>query len=563
MLNENQLNALPERVYQRFRAANDVYIRKIGERIGEIGRMSPSQAQRLLAMKDYGDDISAIESAIKNAANLSADDISEIFDIIVEDNYKFAERFYKTPQTPLRDNANMQSLINRYVKQAKEQIFGISQTTAFAKWDSDRQNFILTPLAEAYQSNIEQAVIAVSTGVGDYKSEMRRCLREFAKRGINTVNYATNYTRRLDTAVRQNILWGAKECNQEAQKEIGREFGSDGFEISYHSNPRPSHAPMGGVQFADSPAPVTIDGKTYPSFYQPYGGYGAPADLLNDYNCLHFTFPILLGASEPNYDDAELLAYKEDDNRAFEFEGHSYTGYEATQMQRRIETEIRKNKDLTNIAKAAGDDDLRRSAQGDINLLKDKYIEFSNAARLPVRADRMSVRGFKSVKPHLENQLHNSNNGDIIKAYRRSANRKADEKQFRRYKDVLGNNAPKTFEEFRNIKYGDTELWENYKDIFRNRNYLQERLDYKWLGEKGFIPAHTKIEKITIIAGEGANSAIYDIARLVKTHGGKAENWRKQAAKIVSKKYSFDVHFYEYDGIQYDVKLKHRKEHKP
>ena len=38
--------------------------------------------------------------------------------------------------------------------------------------------------------------------------------------------------------------------------------------------------------------------------------------------------------------------------------------------------------------------------------------------------------------------------------------------------------------------------------------------------------------------------------------------WAKMVATIKSDKYLFDVHWYEYDGIQYEMKLKFRKENK-
>lgn len=418
MLTENQLNALPERIYERFRAANSVYLENIGKRIAKIGKLSPAQAERLLQMREYGADIADIEQAIQSAANLSARELQEIFEIVAEDNYKFSERFYKArslPQIQLKDNAALQTIIRRYAQQTAESIFGYTQTTAFARWDDNVQDFVLSPLSEAYQAAVEQAVIAVNTGMADYQSAMRQTLRVMAEKGIQRVDYATGYSRRLDTSVRQNILWGVKQCNQEAQREIGREFGADGYEVSYHSNPRPTHSAMGGIQFADSPGPVTVDGVTYPSFYQEYGGYGAPADLLQDYNCLHFTFPILLGVSPPNWDADELAKMKADDQRTFAYEGRNYTGYEATQMQRRIETDIRKLKDTANIAKAAGDDTLRREVQGKINTLRDKYVDFSRIANLPTKMERMRVSGFHSVKPHLKKDLlKNAVGHDII-----------------------------------------------------------------------------------------------------------------------------------------------------
>lgn len=93
--------------------------------------------------------------------------------------------------------------------------------------------------------------------------------------------------------------------------------------------------------------------------------------------------------------------------------------------------------------------------------------------------------------------------------------------------------------------------------------HLQNKLSYEWKGEKNFIPQNAKFSKITTIAGKGSDEAIGDIKRLVSNYGGSADEWKKQAGKINSAKYVFDVHWYERDdGIQHDVKLKNRTEKK-
>lgn len=415
MLTEKQINALPERIYKTFADVNTYYLEKIGKRIGQIGKMNATQANQLLQLKEYGADINDIKRKIARAAEKSQADLEEIFKITAKDNYEFSEKFYKAkdvPYPPISQNESLQQIIQSYIKQTSEYIFGIAQTTAFAKWDETLQDFVLSDLSEAYQSIIERSVMAVNMGVTDYQSAMRDTIKELSQKGIRTVDYATGYSRRLDTAVRQNILWGVKQCNQETQNTIGNQFGADGVEVSYHSNPRPSHGPMGGKQFSTLYEPAKVDGKTYPSFYQPYGGYGAPADLLQEYNCLHFTFPIILGVSEPNWDSGTLEAYKRRDNRTFEYEGKKYTGYQATQMQRKLETAIRRQKDLANAAKAAGDDVLRRQAQSRINTLETKYADFSRAANLSVKENRKSVAGFRPVS------VANPQNSDIINTYK-------------------------------------------------------------------------------------------------------------------------------------------------
>ena len=62
------------------------------------------------------------------------------------------------------------------------------------------------------------------------------------------------------------------------------------------------------------------------------------------------------------------------------------------------------------------------------------------------------------------------------------------------------------------------------------------------------------------LAGQGGTEDIKDIRRLVMDYGGEAEGWKKQLGRISSDKYVFDVHWYEYNEIQYDIKLKYRSE---
>lgn len=88
-------------------------------------------------------------------------------------------------------------------------------------------------------------------------------------------------------------------------------------------------------------------------------------------------------------------------------------------MQRKLETEIRRQKDRANIFAASGDDDGRRAAQERINLLTNKYKDFSDAAGLPYKTERMSVAKFHRVKTAAElkrNQLTNVAHSGIVKS---------------------------------------------------------------------------------------------------------------------------------------------------
>lgn len=144
-----------------------------------------------------------------------------------------------------------------------------------------------------------------------------------------------------------------------------------------------------------------------------------------------------------------------------------------------------------------------------------------------------------------------------------SDNETADRNQYLQYKETYGKDMPKTFEEFQEMKYTDTERWDRLKAQANSKNYLQNQLAYTTSsGEKSFIPKSTKFEKVVTIAGTGSDTDIKDVNRIISTHGGDAADWSKKAGKISSDAYVFDVHWYEKDGIQYEVKMKNRTEKK-
>lgn len=149
--------------------------------------------------------------------------------------------------------------------------------------------------------------------------------------------------------------------------------------------------------------------------------------------------------------------------------------------------------------------------------------------------------------------------GSVDKARKMEYNESADLKQYEEYKKVLGNNAPKTFNEFQNIKYDDSERYVEIKKLYKgNKTYLQAQLPYIYNGEKLFIPNNTVIQSGKTIAGAGSKTELRVEEKLVSLYGSKTGEWKKRVGKVESDKYIFDVHWYELNGKQYDMKLKHR-----
>lgn len=142
---------------------------------------------------------------------------------------------------------------------------------------------------------------------------------------------------------------------------------------------------------------------------------------------------------------------------------------------------------------------------------------------------------------------------------------KNDIAEYEKYKEVLGEKAPEDLHSYREIKYNESNRWEELKQeytLLKNSSYLQQRLDYIWKEDSEFIPTNTIIEHVKIIAGNGSDVELRSRDDLSAKFGGEPEKWSKKVGKIESEKYTFDVHWNEYNGIQYWMKLKYRKERK-
>ena len=131
--------------------------------------------------------------------------------------------------------------------------------------------------------------------------------------------------------------------------------------------------------------PKTSKGE-YPDF-EDVTGYGTGPGL-GGWNCRHHFYPFYEGVSERTYTDEQLANI---DKEPFEYQGKTYTAYEATQQQRRIERTIRKLKREHAAYKAVGLEEDSQDTEIRIRRLNAEYKAFSKAANLPEQTERMKV----------------------------------------------------------------------------------------------------------------------------------------------------------------------------
>ena len=390
MKDDKKLDVILERFYQRYNKYNTEVLKKLGEAIKKFDGVSPSMAHKIAQELKYGKDIDDLINELSVLSDKSIEDIEKSFELVAKENVEFAEIYAKAKNMEFVDYANneqLKGLVEAIVKETEGTFKNISNSQAVGFVIKDKNgNKLFKDLRQVYYDVIDEAVFNVATGVTDYQSAMRNVIKQLATSGVKVheekVDYASGYNRRIDSTVRQNVLTGIRQLNINIQERVGQQFGADGVEISAHSPCAEDHLGIQGKQFSKKDfARINSD------LERPIGTY----------NCRHFVFSVVLGVNKPSYTSSMLRQMNKDSRSIIEYDGKKYTSYEATQVQRKLETEIRKQKDLQIIARASGNKEVVGKAQENIGILTSKYNDFSSSAGLKTYKNRLTVSGYHKI----------------------------------------------------------------------------------------------------------------------------------------------------------------------
>lgn len=382
MLDEINVMGTVDQVMKRLDAVNGYYIERIAEQIKAIGELNATSINRINLMTDMGADINNITQRLQFAMNATIQDVMRIYQKALDDTYT-DPRFRQALQHTSLTRADVARL-NQYTRgismQTARQLTNLSNTTA---------------ISETYRQAIDKAVLAVSSGMTDYQGATRQVIHDLGYNGLQVV-YESGYHRRLDTAVRQNIIDGANQIAQNCSTMIGQALGFDAYEITAHAHSAPDHEPVQGRVFLiaefekmQAGAPFQdVDGNAYAGFRRPIG----------EWNCMHIAMSFSTKHSVRRYSDQQLQQWAADNQQGCDINGKHFTTYAAAQRMRQIETKIRREKDAAVAAQKAGDSTLRRQCQMRINDLMREYGEIAAASGLTPRRNRTRVEGFKAVK---------------------------------------------------------------------------------------------------------------------------------------------------------------------
>jgi len=403
MLSDDALNRLIEPIINRQQRINTWLIKKIAQRIKEVGEVLPSDVQTLINLRNTGADAKKIMEELARLTALQVADIQNLVRFVAKDAYRSAKPFYdfrKKPYIPYDENTVLKRRVEAMARQTSDSYKNIAKAQAFMVRDpKNPKRFIPTNVARTYQRIVDEAVQAASGGV-DYRTAMHNTLKQLCENGIRYVVYNTEsgrtYAQRLDTAVRRNLQDGMRAINQQMQNIVGEEFGADGVEISVHMNPAPDHAEMQGHQYSKAEFEKMQNAENFKDVQgREYQGFERAVGTLN---CRHFAISIVIGVEGQTYTDKQLQEILKKNEEGYTLpSGKHLTMYECTQRQRMFETKIRQAKDGQIAAQSAGDIELAKEYQVKINRYTAEYSTFSKACGLSMKLGKIQVNGYKKI----------------------------------------------------------------------------------------------------------------------------------------------------------------------
>lgn len=403
MINEELQEKLLSVFDKKFEEYNTKVLEELGNVIKQFKDLTPSQAHKLAQQLKYNTTVKQLLNELSKISGLSVKDLKAILEKVAKENIGFADVYYKSRglETPLySENRALQRLVNSVYKIAGEEFKNIAKSTGF-RLLGDNGEPLLLDIDETYKYVIDKCVVAISQGKETYQQAMRSTLKQLSSSGVRKIEYESGYSRRLDTSIRMNILDSMRQVSNESQQLFGKEFDSDGVEVSVHEMPAPDHALVQGRQFSNEEfenfqndrKAVDYTGMVFEPEFE-----GHDRRSISEYNCYHYIFSIVLGVSKPQYSDKQLQEIIDNTNKKTTFDGKEYTQYELTQLQRRIETAIREAKDTQILAKTSGDNELVLQSQTRITQLTTKYKQLCSVSGLPNKlSTRASVSGYKRI----------------------------------------------------------------------------------------------------------------------------------------------------------------------
>lgn len=420
--------AIPIALEQIFDSLQMSIMTEIVRMLLEAAEIIPSTGYKMSRLYDLGTSKKRIKDIVARTLNLSDKEVENIFTNITESGYNEAESAFIEQGKefiPYSENEPLQQFVRAVQEQTQNECKNITQSMGFAKRQPDG-SLGFTPVADYYQETLDKAVTEIASGASDYNTVLEKTVTEMTNSGLRTVDYASGHSNRVTVAARRAVSTGLNQVVGKINEENAEKLGTNYFEVSWHSGARPSHQVWQGRVYSKEELESVC-------------GLGTVAGLCGA-NCYHSYSPFTPGITPRTYTDEQLEKMNAEENKPVEYNGKTYTKYEATQRQRRLETAMRAQRQKIKLLEEGGaDEQAIINARARYVKTSDEYVNFSKSVGLSQQWDRVTVgsntvkgitkpkkaemplRGIKNVDDgkirgmNSNKHIANSSKGDILK----------------------------------------------------------------------------------------------------------------------------------------------------
>lgn len=339
----------------------DDLVKDISRRIKGAGAITETAEYQIYRAQALGASKKEVERRVAEQLKLQEEVISSLFEYVLDKNLAY------------EDNGSLQQMADAYAEMTKSKTAEMLQNL----WGTAPDGQVL-PLQDAYARALDFAFRETATGVLDMETAIRRAVMPLAKRGLRTIEQKSGRSIGIEYACRRYIMDQLGALDDEVQKANHDRLGCDGWEISAHAACAPDHEPIQGRQYSDAE-------------YEQLNN--SLQRRIGHLNCGHTASPIILGVNAPQYTEAELKQFAEDNERGITYNGKHYTLYQAGQEQATMENAIRNLRRQILADEETKSPDLQKH-QIRLRVLQSEYTKFCKAANLPTRNERLQVAGF-------------------------------------------------------------------------------------------------------------------------------------------------------------------------
>ena len=402
MITEEMEDILIERILQRQIKANEKILKEIGKVLGEIGELSPSNAYTIKQQIKYGESLDKIVKILSETSKINQKEIYKMLENDAIINLNKTKKYFKAKNLdfiPYEENIPLKQKVMEVASATLKEYSNISRTAGL-RFLNSKGKVVSKGIKEAYKEIIDDAILNVSTGKQSFYEALKDQLETIGSYGVRSLQYEEGYSRRIESAMRMNIQDGLNRLSIAQQELVGNQFDSDGWEVTVHANPAPDHERVQGHIFSNKEFAKLqefdyfgvikdIDGNVYMR-----DGF-AKIRPIGQLNCYHRANAIVIGVDKPLYTEEQLKKIREENNKKIEYNGREYTKYEATQIQRRLETELRRTREEKITLKAGNqsgnlNDKISKLTKRERHLLEE-YHKLSKIGGLAEKLERTRV----------------------------------------------------------------------------------------------------------------------------------------------------------------------------